>query len=582
MSDCIALLIAAPASGQGKTSVTAGLARLLRDRGWRVRAFKWGPDFLDPSWLATASGQPVDNLDLAMGGEHDVRERLARAAAEADVLLIESAMGLFDGARSAADLAERLALPILLVMDASHMAESFGALAAGLVRHRPGLRFAGVLANRVGSPRHAELLQRGLQAAGLQDLWLGAIGRQPLALPSRHLGLIAASDVDDADAKLARLAQAVAETELGAALPWASSGANGLRNDPLEAEALGHAGDARAQQPDAPMAPTARRLQAMPARPRPVRFGRRGAALARVLRRGGRSRPASLRTSLNRPSAAPTQRLAALARPLGAATAPGASPQPARQPLWTRWRVHIAPPAPRPLPPLLAGVRIAVAHDAAFAFVYPANLACLRQLGAEVALFSPLAGDALPPCDAVWLPGGYPELHAQALGQQQALRQQLAEHVAHGKPVWAECGGMLALAEQLHWPSRALALPLWGLLPATVTQHDRLQGLGMQAWRGPHGLLRGHGFHHASFATELVPQAHTHRLLSEATVDEQAPLEAIYRHGSIQASFFHAWFPSNPHATAALFQSPADALTDSPAATPAMAALPALSAAPST
>ncbi|MES7314374.1 cobyrinic acid a,c-diamide synthase, partial [Cutibacterium acnes] len=151
---CPALLIAAPASGQGKTSVTAALARWHARQGRRVRVFKCGPDFLDPQWLERASGHPVDNLDLWMNGEADVRARLARAAQQADLILIEGVMGLYDGEPSAAELAQRLGIPVLAVVDAGAMAGTFGALVHGLRHYRPGLPWAGVLANRVAGTGH--------------------------------------------------------------------------------------------------------------------------------------------------------------------------------------------------------------------------------------------------------------------------------------------------------------------------------------------------------------------------------------------------------------------------------------------
>ncbi|HVR53623.1 MAG TPA: cobyrinic acid a,c-diamide synthase, partial [Pseudorhodoferax sp.] len=144
---CPAILVAAPASGQGKTTVACALARLHARQGRRVRAFKCGPDFLDPFWLAQASGAPVHQLDLWMTGEADCRARLHAAAAEADLVIVEGVMGLFDGDPSAADLARRLGLPVLAVIDAGAMAGTFGALAFGLQHYQDGLRWAGVLAN---------------------------------------------------------------------------------------------------------------------------------------------------------------------------------------------------------------------------------------------------------------------------------------------------------------------------------------------------------------------------------------------------------------------------------------------------
>ena len=170
---CPALLIAAPASGQGKTSVTAALARLHARQGRRVRVFKCGPDFLDPMILARASGAPVYQLDLWMIGEAESRRLLWEAAAEADLILIEGVMGLFDGQPSAADLAERFGVPVLGVIDAAGLAQTFGALAYGLAHYRPSLPFAGVLANRSGSLRQTQLIRGSLPAG------LAVFGRPP-------------------------------------------------------------------------------------------------------------------------------------------------------------------------------------------------------------------------------------------------------------------------------------------------------------------------------------------------------------------------------------------------------------------
>ncbi|MBF3107093.1 cobyrinate a,c-diamide synthase, partial [Pseudomonas aeruginosa] len=156
---CPALLIAAPASGQGKTTVTAALARLHARQGRRVRVFKCGPDFLDPMILARASGAPVYQLDLWMVGEAEARRLLARAAGEADLILIEGVMGLFDGNPSAADLARRFGVPVLGVINGAAMAQTFGALAYGLAHFQPDLPFSGVLGNRVGSQRHSDILR---------------------------------------------------------------------------------------------------------------------------------------------------------------------------------------------------------------------------------------------------------------------------------------------------------------------------------------------------------------------------------------------------------------------------------------
>ena len=210
LPQCPALFISAPASGQGKTTVTAALARLHRNAGRRVRVFKTGPDFLDPMILQVACGEPVDALDLWMVGEAECRRLLHAAASRADLILIEGVMGLFDGTPSGADLARLFGIPVLAVIDGSAMAQTFAAIAHGLATFQPSLPFAGVFANRIGSDRHAEILRASLPES---IRWYGAIKRSlEVELPSRHLGLLQSAEIADLDQRLDRAAQMIAIT----------------------------------------------------------------------------------------------------------------------------------------------------------------------------------------------------------------------------------------------------------------------------------------------------------------------------------------------------------------------------------
>lgn len=445
---CPALLISAPASGQGKTTVVAALARLLARRGLRVQVFKCGPDFIDASWHALASGQPVYQLDLWINGEADIQTRLYRAAQCNDVILVEGVMGLYDGQPSSADIARRFGLPVLPVISARAMAGTFGALAFGLQHYQDEaqgrLPWAGVLANQVGSPRHAEMLSSSLAQA--QDFW-GAVPYQAsFTLPSRHLGLMVAGEMQDALARLDALADALEPTALGQLGVSGTSGVSGT-------------GD------------------------------------------------------------------------------------------WQRFAVEFSPPQPQPMPALLAGKTIAIARDAAFCFIYQANLDTLEALGAKLVFFSPVANQALPPCDALWLPGGYPELHTAALATAQQSRNSIAAHMAAEKPVWAECGGMMQLFDSMTLKDGS-SHPAWGLLPGSVAMQARFVGLGSQAWETPQGQLRGHAFHHSRTQTDLAVIGSTTRA-QNSKLGEAG--EAIYQAGSMRASYFHPWFASNLQATAALF-----------------------------
>jgi cobyrinic acid a,c-diamide synthase len=424
---CPALLVAAPASGQGKTTIVAALARLHARQGKKVRVFKCGPDFLDPQIHAIASGAPCQNIDLWMCGEDDARWRLAEAARDADLILVEGVMGLFDGTPSAAELATQLDIPILTVIDGAAMATSFGAIAYGLKHYRPGTPLTAAFANRVGSDYHAELLKKSLP----DDIrWMGHLPRDDFAaMPERHLGLLPAAEIEDLSTRLDRMTDALAKTE-AALLPPAVKFADAER------------------------------------------------------------------------------------------------PQ---------------------LPQLLAGKAIAIARDAAFCFLYPANLACLEAMGARLIYFSPLADSALPECDAVWLPGGYPELHGKTLAANRPLWASLAKHVAADKPVLAECGGMMALFETLvdidgnsHW--------MGSLLPGKVTMQKKLAALGMQeVVLDGNTSIRGHTFHYSKAETALPLFA---RAVKKQGASEGEP---VYRVQHLTASYLHLYFPSNPAAVAGLF-----------------------------
>ena len=214
-----------------------------------------------------------------------------------------------------------------------------------------------------------------------------------------------------------------------------------------------------------------------------------------------------------------------------------------------RWAVDFpAPKAPEAVPPLLAGRTVAVARDAAFSFIYAANLQTLEKLGARVRFFSPLAGDRLPPCDAVWLPGGYPELHAAQIAANTGLRADLLRHLDAGLPLWAECGGMVALCESVQLQNGTVQ-PLWGLLPGQATLNKRLAGLGPQQLPVAGEVLRGHTFHYSTLASSAPIVARSSRP-GEAPAPDAG--EALYRAGSLHASYFHAWFASSPRAVAHL------------------------------
>ncbi|MDE2228756.1 MAG: cobyrinate a,c-diamide synthase [Alphaproteobacteria bacterium] len=393
------LIIAAPATGSGKTTVTLALLRAYRDRGERVASAKAGPDYIDPAFHAAASGRPCLNLD-PWGMRETTLVGLAHSAArDADLLLIEGVMGLFDGARdgtgSTADLAARFGWPVVLVIDTDGQGESVAAVVDGFRRFRSDVEIAGVICNRVSGKRHADILARALMPLALP--LLGYLPKQDdLLLPSRHLGLVQARERPDLEAFL------------GAAAAWVSNH--------VDLNAVG--------------------------------------ALARP------ARPAAV-------------------------------------------------PAPEALCPL--GQRIAVASDDAFAFVYPHLLDAWRVSGAEIVPFSPLA-DAPPDplADAVYLPGGYPELHAGRLAGNDRFRDGLYAAAARGAVIYGECGGYMVLGAGLI-DADGIRHRMAGLLSLETSFAARRLHLGYRTAEllrdtpfGARGArFRCHEFHYASLVSEV-------------------------------------------------------------------------------
>ena len=394
------LIIAAPHSGAGKTTVTLAVLAALMRRGVAVRAAKAGPDYIDPAFHAAAAGAPSVNLDSWAMTVPLLDTMTAQAADGADIFVIEGVMGLFDGANTApgrrgatADLAAHFDLPVVLVLDVSRQAQSAAAVVRGFATHDPAVRIAGVILNRVASERHS--VSVGSAIATLDIPVLGAVPRAAeLTLPERHLGLVQAGEHPDLTALMARLA-AMAERHLD--------------------------------------------LDAIVA----------SAVLLTIT---------------------PTD--------------------------------HRATPVPPP------GQRIALAHDQAFSFVYPHLLAAWRKAGAEIIPFSPLADEAPPErADSCWLPGGYPELHADTLAASRRFSEGL-RHFAETRPVHGECGGYMVLGASIE-DAAGKRHAMTGLLGHTTSFAKRKLHLGYRTAQllsdsvlGQRGAtLRGHEFHYASLTS---------------------------------------------------------------------------------
>ncbi len=430
------LLVSAPASGTGKTTVMLGLLRALADQGLTVQPFKSGPDYIDPAFHRAATGRPSFNLDTWAMGE-PLLAAIAAQAAGADICLAEGSMGLYDGVAtrgragfgSSAETAARMGWPVLLVIDAGGQAQSAAATAMGFAAYRPDLPIAGVILNRVASPRHERLIRLGMEHAGLPVL--GVLPRRgDLALPERHLGLIQSVEHPDLDAAIAGYAAFLRDHVNLAAIRAAARAGGALSGGDLPA----------------------------------------GASLPR-------------------------------------------------------------PPAQR----------IALAQDAAFSFTYPHLLEGWRQAGAEILPFSPLADEPPDPdADLVWLPGGYPELHAGALAAAATFRAGLHAH-ADSKPVHGECGGYMALGDALT-DKAGVTHRMAGLLGLVTSYETRKFHLGYRRATlrssmpgfAAGAALRGHEFHYSTISAMPDPP-----LADVADADGNAVPETGSRRGRVTGTFFH-------------------------------------------
>jgi cobyrinic acid a,c-diamide synthase len=390
-----AIIVAAPASGAGKTTLTLGILAAFRQRGLQVGSFKVGPDYLDPAFHAAATGRAAYNVDPWAMRFETLAGLIEDSGRGCDLLVGEGVMGLFDGAAdgtgATADIAALFGLPVVLVVDVTGMGASVAALIDGFRRHREDVEVVGVILNRVASPAHADVLTR----ACFEQVSTPVLGTVPrdaaLALPSRHLGLVQASEHPD----------------LGAFLTSAA----GVAESRLE--------------------------------------------LDRVQR---------------------------LARPTS---------------------VSLLGPDTRPLPPL--GQRTAVARDQAFAFAYAAVLEGWRREGVEVLPFSPLADEGPDPsADAVYLPGGYPELHPGTLAGNAGFQAGLRAAADRGAFIYGECGGYMVLGRALI-DRAGTSYPMAGLLPVVTSFAEPKLHLGYRQIEllspCPLGRVgagfRGHEFHYA-------------------------------------------------------------------------------------
>lgn len=421
-------MIAAPSSGAGKTTITLALIRALRNQGRSVVSAKSGPDYIDPRFHEAAGGAPCVNLDAWAMDRATIGSLAAGQGAEHDLMIVEGAMGLFDGAAngqgSAAALAASLSVPVVLVVDCARQSQSIAALVHGFRTYRADIDIAGVVLNRVGSARHENMLRSAL--ASLSVTVFGALPRTPdLVLPERHLGLVQALEHADLEMFLERAADLCSQNIDLSAIESCSASIAGSSHEK-----------------------------------------------------------------------------AGLPEPLGQ--------------------------------------RIAIARDVAFAFSYQHLLEFWRREGADLTFFSPLADEGPDPeADAVFLPGGYPELHAAKLAAGGNFKAGLCEAARAGSLIYGECGGYMVLGQGLVDADGATHEML-GLLPLETSFADRSRHLGYRTLEPLASLpwntcLSAHEFHYAT----ILREGNADRLFRAADAEGSALPDMGLRDGAVMGSFAH-------------------------------------------
>lgn len=448
-----AIIISAPQSGSGKTTVALGLMAAFRRRGMRVAPFKTGPDFIDPGYHRLVTGRPSVNLDGWICPPDFVSTTFSHHCRAADIAIIEGAMGLFDGLGSSrqgstAQIAHITGAPVILVVNARGISSSVAPLVSGFAQFDPGVRIAGVIFNNVGSGRHAEILSDALKEHCPQVAFLGAIPRdEQLVIPSRHLGLVTADDNPLEQAFIDRLANNVESC--------------------LDMEGI-------------------IRCSAMPEA--------------------------------------------------------------------DTCHCNEAPADGR------VSVKLAIASDQAFCFVYEDNLRLLKEAGAELIPFSPLCDRSLPEGTmGVYLPGGYPELYRSQLSDNRPMLDSIRSAVSAGLPVYAECGGLLYLSEGVaeHGQDQP-ACRFGGIFPVVARMGERRAALGYREVRlmrktilgVPGDTLRGHEFHYSFL--EGMPEE-TGRAFQVSRPGGEGLAEGFVV-GRCLASYVHLHLGSFPSAAASFVE----------------------------
>jgi len=386
-------LISAPSSNSGKTTLTLGLLRALKNRGLNVQPFKCGPDYIDTQHHTTASGNPGINLDTFMASEAHARDIYKQYSETADVSVTEGVMGLFDGADkmkgSSAAIAELLDIPVILVINAKSMAYSATPLLYGFKNFYKGIRVVGAIFNFVSTTSHYRFLQEACEEVGIEAL--GYLPKnEALAIPSRHLGLHISAETDY-ESIIEKLAEEIPKTinidrllEISAREIFPKTGSKTVSKNPVSAKKY----------------------------------------------------------------------------------------------------------------------KIAIARDEAFTFTYHQNIEVLSSLG-EVTFFSPMHDMKLPETDFLYLPGGYPELFADALSENKSMLESIKYYCLNCGLTFAECGGLMYLGNEII-TSEGLNFPMAGVLDCSTSMENSKLTLGYRTVQWNDLEMRGHEFHYSRFVKNAL------------------------------------------------------------------------------
>lgn len=419
MVDFSSFLIAAPSSGSGKTTITLGLLRALKNRGYKVQPFKCGPDYIDTKYHDIASAAKSVNLDLFLSSKGHVRDLYANYSYQKEICIVEGVMGLFDGydkmKGSSAEIAEVLNLPVILVVNASSSAYSVAPLLFGFKNFYKGLNLAGVIFNYVGSESHYHYLKQACDDVGLRSLGYLPKSKE-IVIPSRHLGLSLDNELvlsEFADKAAFLIEKHIYLDELIVAT--------------------------RCQPPPAP-----------------------------------------------------AERVASFS------------------------------------------YKIAVAFDEAFNFVYHQNIEYLKRIG-EVTYFSPLKDKDLPKADLIYIPGGYPELYLDQLGENRELHQNIREYAQNGGKIIAECGGMLYLSSSIT-NQEGQEYQMVGIFDQKATMEKMKLRLGYRQFHYNGLDIRGHEFHYSHTNENLIS-------VTQQYSAKNTPVETkLLRYKNVIAGYTHIYW----------------------------------------